>query len=282
MPDEQWFWHVSEGVQGTVMPPWRESLTDEQRWKVIHYIQQVYAHPLERDPDEGGPSGEYANLSNPLPQTVETLDQGKHIFIRECWSVTATLVRVKVSTGATYCPFRLTSRTARTGNFTDADYFWRISEGVPWSAMPVWKLRYSMDDRWALAYYIQVNFTQALPRPSTDQAQVYPDIYLTQEKPKDLTADEAVVGDNAQLTYSAPNVNVGKTIFTSMCAHCHGLSGLGDGWDGAYLDVKPADFTKADIAGLSDGDWLARVSYGYRIQPCPVGESGCRCKTAGM
>jgi mono/diheme cytochrome c family protein len=25
MPGEQWFWHVSEGVQGTVMPPWKES-----------------------------------------------------------------------------------------------------------------------------------------------------------------------------------------------------------------------------------------------------------------
>ena len=28
MPDDQWFWHVSEGVQGTVMPTWKESLTE--------------------------------------------------------------------------------------------------------------------------------------------------------------------------------------------------------------------------------------------------------------
>ena len=34
MPDDQWFWHVSEGVQGSVMPPWRESLSVSQRWVV--------------------------------------------------------------------------------------------------------------------------------------------------------------------------------------------------------------------------------------------------------
>ena len=27
MSDEEWIWHVSEGVPGSVMPPWRESLT---------------------------------------------------------------------------------------------------------------------------------------------------------------------------------------------------------------------------------------------------------------
>ena len=52
MPDDQWFWHVSEGVQGSVMPPWKESLTESQRWNVIHYIQEVYASTFERDPDD--------------------------------------------------------------------------------------------------------------------------------------------------------------------------------------------------------------------------------------
>jgi mono/diheme cytochrome c family protein len=58
-------------------------------------------------------------------------------------------------------------------------------------------------------------------------------------------------------------------MFTQMCAHCHGFSGLGDGWDGAYLDVKPANFTKPDVQGLSNGDWLARVSYGLQNSAMP-------------
>src|SRR5450759_1352007 len=59
MPDDQWFWHVSEGVQGSVMPPWRESLSNSQRWAVIRYVQQVYARPFERDPNEGKPPAAY-------------------------------------------------------------------------------------------------------------------------------------------------------------------------------------------------------------------------------
>ncbi len=40
MPDDQFFWHVSEGLPGTVMPTWKLSLTEEQIWKVISYIQR--------------------------------------------------------------------------------------------------------------------------------------------------------------------------------------------------------------------------------------------------
>ncbi len=270
MPDEQWFWHVSEGIPGSVMPPWKQSLSEEQRWNVIYYVQQIFAHPTERDPDEGDPSGDYANLSNPLPQTVDTLDQGKHIFIRECW-----VCHGDAGTGmGVYrdgiLPIPPDFSDGSYGDYSDADYFWRISEGVPWTAMPTWKLRYSEDERWSLAYYIRVNFTQTLARPATDQAQVYPAIFLAQEMPKDLNANEVDGGDNSQLVYAAPNVMAGKSMYTGMCAHCHGLAGLGDGWDGAYLDVQPANFTVPDVQGLSDGDWFARVSYGLQDFAMPA------------
>ncbi|MGW8318424.1 MAG: cbb3-type cytochrome c oxidase subunit II, partial [Candidatus Promineifilaceae bacterium] len=84
MPPDQWFWHVSEGVQGSVMPPWKESMTEDERWKVIDYVRQIFARPVERDPDEGDPPGDYANLNNPVEMTVQVLDEGKAIFIREC------------------------------------------------------------------------------------------------------------------------------------------------------------------------------------------------------
>ena len=84
MPDDQWFWHVSEGVPGTVMPPWKQSLSVEQRWKVIRYIKQIFARPIMRDPDEGDPSGDYAGLTNPLKLSIGLLEDAKHIFTREC------------------------------------------------------------------------------------------------------------------------------------------------------------------------------------------------------
>ena len=275
MPDDQWIWHVSEGVPGTVMPPWKESLSTDQRWQVIRYIQQEFAHPTERDPDEGDPSGAYANLTNPLPQTVETLDQGKHIFIRECFVCHGDAGKGNGPYGAALRPIppdfsdKGHYGTIQNPLFTDSDYFWRISEGLPWSAMQIWKERYSEEDRWALVYYIRVNFTQTLPRPKTDQPQEYPAIYLAQDKPQTLSANQVDVGDQPSITYAAPDAELGKEMFTQMCAHCHGFTGVGDGWDGNYLDVKPANFTSSDVKGLSNGDWLARVSYGLQGSAMP-------------
>lgn len=275
MPDDQWFWHVSEGVQGSVMPPWRESLTEEQRWLAIRYVQQIFANPVERDPDEGDPSGPYANLKNPLPTTVDTLEQGKHIFIRECFVCHG-------DAGKGEGPYHEIIRpqppdfsdkghygTIDKPLFTDSDYYWRISEGLPWSAMPVWKLRYSDSERWALVYYIRVNFTQTLPRPPSAGPQSYPPIFLAQTAPQDLSPNDVDRGDNKQLVYRAPAPDWGKATYTSQCAHCHGFNGVGDGWDGSYLDVKPANFTSSDIKGLGEGDWFSRVSYGLQDSAMP-------------
>lgn len=276
MPDDQWFWHVSEGVQGTVMPPWRESLSDEQRWLVIRYVQQEFASPVERDPDEGDPAGPYANLKNPLPQTTDTLEQGKAIFIRECFVCHGDAGKGEGPYHSVLRPqppdFSDKSHygTLQKPLFSDADYYWRISEGLPWSAMPVWKLRYSDNDRWALVYYIRVNFTQTLPRPPASGPQQYPPIYLAQTAPSDLTPNDVDVGDSAQLVYRAPDSELGKAVYTGNCAHCHGLTGIGDGWDGSYLDIKPANFTTPDVKGLGEGDWFSRVSYGLQNSAMPI------------
>lgn len=276
MQDDEWFWHVSEGIQGTVMPPWRESLSEEERWEVIHYIQQEFANPVERDPDEGDPGGKYANVENPLPKTVETEEQGKAVFIRECWVCHGDEAKGKG-------PYRDILRpqppdfsdqshygTLQNPLFTDADYYWRISEGLPWSAMPVWKMMLSDEDRWAVTYYIRVNFTQTVPRPRTTGPQQYPPIYLAQQAPVNLSPDDVQAGDQSQLVYKAPNPEAGQGIYASYCAHCHGLTGLGDGWDADYLDVKPANFHTADIMGLGEGDWFSRVSFGLQNSAMPM------------
>ena len=255
MPDDQWFWHVSEGVQGSVMPPWRESLTETQRWQVIRYIQQQFAQPVERDPDEGDPVGEYANLTNPLPQTVETLEIGKTIWSRECYVCHG-------DAGVGEGPYNKFIRPQPpnfsdkehygeigTTTYLDADYYWRISEGLPWAAMPVWKVKYSESERWALVYYIRVTFTQTLARPAVVGPQSYPPIYLAQTAPVDMTANEMDEGNSDQLVYRAPDPELGKITFTNYCAECHGFTGLADGWNAQFLDVKPANFTKPDIVG---------------------------------
>lgn len=275
MPDDQWFWHVSEGVPGTVMPPWKESLNEDERWQVIRYIQQIFSRPIMRDPAEGDPPAEYASLTNPLPQTVATLEQGKAIFTRECLVChgDAGTGHGPYADGLQPPPPDFSDGSYGTladPSYTDADYFWRISEGLPWSAMPAWKLHYSEEDRWALVYYIRVNFTQTLPRPETTADQVYPDIYLTQTMPTDATEAEIIEGGLPTILPQTPSYERGKLIYLQNCAHCHGLSGQGDGWDGQYLDVAPANFTDPNMRGMSDGDYYARVTFGIQNSAMPA------------
>ncbi|MFL7894215.1 MAG: c-type cytochrome [Anaerolineales bacterium] len=275
MPDDQWFWHVSEGVPGSVMPPWKESLSQDHRWMVIRYIQQIFARPLMRDPAEGDPPSTYASMTNPLPKTVEILEEGKAIFTRECMVCHG-------DAGTGHGPYKSGLQpsppdfsdgsygTLANPSYTDADYFWRISEGLPWSAMPSWKLRYSEEDRWKLVYYIRVNFTQTSPRPEITNAQVYPDIYLTQTMPSEASEAEIIEGDLPYIMPQTPSYERGKLIYLQNCAHCHGLSGQGDGWDGQYLDIEPANFTDPNMRGMSDGDYYARVSFGVQDSAMPT------------
>ncbi|WP_119071408.1 c-type cytochrome [Aggregatilinea lenta] len=262
MPDDQWFWHVSEGVQGSVMPPWKDELTTEDRWKVIRYIQQIFARPSMRDPAEGDPSGDYADLTNPVELTVATLDEGKHIFTRECM-----VCHGDAGTGhGPYGDFLQPSPpdfsdgsygTLQDPSYTDADYFWRISEGLPWSAMPVWKLRYSEEDRWKLVHYIRVIFTHTEERPDPPpqgQDFAFPEVYQAQALPDTVSFER------------------GRVTFLQNCAHCHGLAGDGQGWDGQYLDPQPADFRQ--MAGMpmsqdAQAEHLAKVTFGIQDTAMP-------------
>ncbi len=271
MTDAQWFWHVSEGIQGTVMPPWKESLTSDERWLVIRYIQQEFAHPVERDPAEGDPPATYASTQNPVPLTVAALENGKHIFIRECMVCHG-------DAGKGHGPYRAGllpqppdfSDKEHYATFAPIEYFWRISEGLPWSAMTIWKERYSEEDRWDLTHYIMVNFTQTEARPQNAPAQVYPANYLALQKPTSKSLVDVFQDELTHPIPVTPNAENGRSVYLKQCAHCHGLTGVGDGWDGAYLDVKPANFTGEMVRGLSDGDWYARVSEGMQNSAMPT------------
>ena len=37
------FYWISEGVAGTGMPPWKDKLSEEQRWQIVRYLQALAA-----------------------------------------------------------------------------------------------------------------------------------------------------------------------------------------------------------------------------------------------
>ncbi|SRR6266545_4651080 len=46
-PGEVYYW-ISEGVAGTGMPTWKESLSDTQRWEVVRYLEALASGKVER------------------------------------------------------------------------------------------------------------------------------------------------------------------------------------------------------------------------------------------
>jgi mono/diheme cytochrome c family protein len=138
--------------------------------------------------------------------------------------------------------------------FTDSDYFWRMSEGLPWASMPAWKSQYSTDDRWRLVHYIRVNFTQTEARPASPKpdSQVYPSFYLGQK------------------TFPEANFMRGQNIYVNSCAACHGLSGEGEGWDGAYLDVLPTDFTYGKAKTVPEARLYTMTLFGVQNSAMPA------------
>jgi mono/diheme cytochrome c family protein len=262
MPDDQWFWHVSEGVQGTVMPPWKESLTVAQRWSVIRYVQEMYAHPVERDPDEGDPPPAYQK-TDPLPHTIANLDAAKQIWTRECIVCHGDAGTGKGQYRAGIEPIPPDfSVKANYDTYIDDDYFWRISEGVPWTAMPTWKLEYNATERWQLVLYIRMMFTQtetAPVQPPLGKDFTFPTVMKTMKVPTGTSYED------------------GKSQFLDDCVACHGLTGDGTGPEGAYLNPKPANLQKlgAELAKgtfgpNADGAMLARISFGVQATAMPA------------
>ncbi|MBI3995307.1 MAG: cytochrome c [Nitrospirae bacterium] len=41
--DSYWFWRISEGVPNTKMKPWKEKLSEEERWKLVAY-EHTFSH----------------------------------------------------------------------------------------------------------------------------------------------------------------------------------------------------------------------------------------------
>jgi len=262
MPDDQFFWHVSEGIQGSVMPPWKESLTVSQRWNIIHYIQQVYAKPFERDPNEGDPPPEYQK-KNPLALSSDNIDAGKRIWTRECAVCHGDAARGEgiYRLGIEPVPPSFND-TGTYDTYADADYYWRISEGVPWTAMPTWKVIYNENERWQLVTYIKTIFTQTDPQPPQPAT----------EAEKFTTTDVL----KAQIMPVNSEYDAGRQQYLLQCSHCHGLAGDGKGWAGDYLHPAPASLQaslSASVPGIHDnydGITFSKITNGMKVSAMPT------------
>jgi mono/diheme cytochrome c family protein len=59
-----------------------------------------------------------------------------------------------------------------------------------------------------------------------------------------------------------------KTTYERLCASCHGIAGKGDGPEAQMYEVKPPDFTDAQMMGeMTDGEIFYKISEGRDPMP---------------
>ena len=59
-----------------------------------------------------------------------------------------------------------------------------------------------------------------------------------------LTVAIVAAVPDAQSNATVPAVDLGRADFRTYCAACHGVSGIGDGTVGEFMNITPADLTR--------------------------------------
>jgi cbb3-type cytochrome oxidase cytochrome c subunit len=259
-PDGFFLWRLSNGVPGTQMPKWELSLTEGQMWYAILFVRTAYMDMAPHLIDEGDLPKEYAAMKDPLGSTpaTDSLMAGKRLYIANCsychgYSGAGDgpgAVATPLYPGLLPAPPNF-METSTYKDWTDGDWFWRISESLPMRAMPAWKLTLSEEQRWLLADYVR--YMLVFPNKDNEPADA--------DTPKKYDALKQPV------TTSIMN---GRNVYFRRCWLCHGDAGQGEGPKGTNLAPPPANFTDPDVKKMTDGRWFWRLTDGVDNSAMPT------------
>lgn len=277
------FWHYIHDRDpravspGSLMPNFG-FLTDEDIEALTAYIQHVGGENLNPMDFQPYAPTEYLNASNPYRALMlevakyydrandnytgdallgaewdQIFNYGKTLFVTNCLSCHGCSGNAQ-GPYARQTVTRPANLNERIKNYPgDFYHFWRVSEGVPGTAMPAWKLSLNETDRWQIATYEMSFVLGAVRTTSGDISDAEGDLF-------------------ANTTLNSPPVNgtqqdfeSGKSIFLLYCAQCHGTDGQGDGpasikTPGGYIDPEPANFTE------SGGDFQLYGRYVWKVR----------------
>ena len=198
-------------------------------------------------------------------------DQGKLLYTEKC-------LRCHGCSGNGQGPYarqtltRPANLNERIKNFpepVDNFHFWRISEGVPGTAMPPWGWSLDEDTRWAIATY-ELSFVDGSIRTvdggiSDDEGDAFNDSTLSLPP---------IAGTLEQY-------NKGQALFNLYCAQCHGADGQGDGpasiaTTGGYIQPEPANFEESGNDFTKYGRYVWKVKEGVETTNMPPWKAGLK------
>lgn len=275
----------------SVMPAWEDRLSEEEIWKVIMYLydatgyqprrweEAAHKHSQAEQTIATRPQGSGARRAGSLALALTVLPvmralvpraeaqqagdpaQGKVIYEKKC-ALCHGVDGKGDGPGAErldpkprdFTKAKYKIRTSASGKVpTDADLFHVISEGMPGSSMPAWKVLSEKERRDLVAYV------------KTFAAEAFKEAPKAAELPKEVAS-------------SKESLARGKEMFEAIeCNKCHGNAGRGDGPSAPELKddwghpVRPANLTKAwnFRGGESAKDVATRLTTGLMGTPMP-------------
>jgi cytochrome c oxidase cbb3-type subunit I/II len=151
----------------------------------------------------------------------------------------------------------------RIATFQDDSYdIWRVSEGVPGTAMPAWALSLNATEIRMIAAY-ELSFVFGSARTiSGDISDAEGDAYA------------ANVLNSPPIAGTQQDYDSGNSLYTLYCAQCHGAMGQGDGpasskTPGGYIIPEPANFTESGGDFTNYGRWVWKVKEGVETTNMP-------------
>ena len=169
--DSYHFWRVSEGVPGTDMPTWKNSLTENERWEIALYemsfaIGSIRTISGNVSDQEALDFANRTNMTPPIAGTGDDFKMGKKLYTlycAQCHDVDGQgdgpASNLSNATGGYITPVPA-NLTESGGDFEHyGQYVWKVHNGVETTNMPPWNYSLSNEDISRIIFYEQRNFS---------------------------------------------------------------------------------------------------------------------------
>ena len=273
----------------SIMPPF-SFLTKKELDALVAYLQNLGGKDLKPKAFQPEVPEEYRNKSNPYMalmrevknsfvngnykgneklglEFARVFEDGKRIYTAKC-------LPCHGGSGNGQGPYarHLITRPAnlheRLMNYPEPDnpfHFWRVSEGVPGTAMPAWKYSLSEEEIWKVNFY-EMSFLNGALRTLDEE-------YSDKESLSYALRTQA----KPNIKGTKEDFEEGRKLYMLYCAQCHGENGQGDGPASAaspagYISPKPANLTEAGEALKYYGQYLWKVGKGVETTNMPPWE----------
>jgi cytochrome c oxidase cbb3-type subunit I/II len=278
---------------GSVMPNF-DFLSDHEIEALTAYVQHLGQENLEVDDSVTGGEAyhpdvppEYVNTLNPfaplMMQIIANYDAENDVYnvdasVAEQWATifnsgkdiyTQRCLACHGCSGNAQGPYarhvitQPANLNVRISTFP-GDYYhiWRVTEGVPGTAMPAWGLSLNDTEIRLVAIY-EMSFVLGSVRTISGDI-------------SDGEGDKFAMNvlNAPEISGTAQDFENGKAIYTLYCAQCHGDSGQGDGpasitTSGGYIMPEPANFTESGGDFPNYGRWVWKVKEGVETTNMP-------------